>query len=464
MTRNLLLTGAACIAGILASAQTTEYSPYSRYGLGLFEPVPPTFLMGLGGGSAAWWDGSGYNPSQPASGASCANTTWQLSGLGTSMELSQEGQASARARFGSPGPMSLVVKRPGGARAWTLDLVPASSMGYAITRTGSMEGVGSYSERYTGDGGLTWARAGWSRGFRSHGMWPTAAGDSVRIQKRVLFVGARMNYLFGEQSRRAVLDIADVGFLDQINTSRFKHRSPGLEAGMLFDRLLSARYSDSGDLLGSTSLQLGATFAPSAPVQSDIERLITITQTFGGVPLAVDTALLVSSPNLGWRLPSVWSVGLGVTRSTRAGGTVRAVVDIRTQDWSGASSLAEGVLAPGVDWGVQESFRCGVEWMPGRGSNRSTLWSLATWRIGMAEEKGPFTIDGAPLVTRRISCGGTLPLAQSRSTSRVSFGMEFGDRSTGAPGALNEQFASISVGVQLQPFFKNLWLTPQLYD
>jgi hypothetical protein len=82
----------------------------------------------------------------------------------------------------------------------------------------------------------------------------------------------------------------------------------------------------------------------------------------------------------------------------------------------------------------------------------------------MAEETGPFAIDGAPLVTRRISCGGTLPLAQSRSTSRVSFGMEFGDRGTGAPGALNEQFASISVGVQLQPFFKNLWLTPQLYD
>jgi hypothetical protein len=42
--------------------------------------------------------------------------------------------------------------------------------------------------------------------------------------------------------------------------------------------------------------------------------------------------------------------------------------------------------------------------------------------------------------------------------------MEFGDRSTGTPGSLKEHFAAVSVGFQLQPFFKNLWLTPQLYD
>jgi len=105
-----------------------------------------------------------------------------------------------------------------------------------------------------------------------------------------------------------------------------------------------------------------------------------------------------------------------------------------------------------------------VEWVPGRGKGRNSTWALAAWRIGCAEETAPFTVDGAALTTRRISLGATVPLARSRSTSRMSFGMEFGDRSTGTTGNLKEQFAAVSVGFQLQPFFKNLWLTPQLYD
>ena len=464
MMRTLPFAGIALLIGGGLSGQTTEFSPYSRYGLGLFAPIPPTALMGIGGGSAAWWDGSTYNPDQPASGVSCANTTFQLSAVGTSLALSSSGGGSARARFGAPGPMSLVVKRPAGSRAWTLDLQPGSSTGYAITRTGSLEGVGKYSETYSGDGGLTWARFGYSQAFRRSGMLATAGADSVRVQKQVVFAGVRMNYLFGEQGRKAVLDIVDINFLDQINTVRAQHRSPGLEAGLLLDRLVAARYSASGELLNSLSVQFGGTFAPSAPVESDLMRLVTITQTFGGVPLAVDTALYTSSSSTGWRLPQVFSVGLGISRSTRSGGTVRAAVDVRRQDWSGSKTLQEAVLAPGVAWGVQESFRAGVEWVPGRGKGRTATWALAAWRIGCSEETSPFTVGGSPLTTRRISLGGTLPLARSRSTSRVSFGMEFGDRSTGTPESLKEQFATVSVGFQLQPFFKNLWLTPQLYD
>lgn len=464
MMRALLFAGFAWFAGGALSGQTTELSPYSRFGLGLFTPLPPTALMGIGGGSAAWWDGSVYNPDQPASGASCANTTFQLSAVGTSLALSQPGMATARARFGAPGPMSLVVKRPAGNRAWTMDLQPASSTGYAITRSGNIEGVGNYQESYTGDGGLTWARVGYSQAFRRTGLRPTAGADSVRVQQRVVFAGIRMNYLFGEQSRRAVLDIVDVNFLDQINTARSQHRSPGVEAGVLVDRLISARYSASGELLNSLSVQLGGTFAPSAPVMSDLSRLVTITQTFGGVPLAVDTALYLSNEGTVWRLPQVYSVGLGISRSTRAGGTVRATLDVRRQDWTAAASEQTDLLAPGVAWGVQESFRAGMEWVPGRGKGRNSTWALAAWRIGCAEETAPFTIGGEALTTRRISLGASLPLARSRSTSRMSFGMEFGDRSTGAPAGLKEQFATVSVGFQLQPFFKNLWLTPQLYD
>lgn len=464
MIRLLLLTGIALLSGAALTAQTTEYSPYSRFGLGLFTPLPPTALMGIGGGSAVWWDGSLYNPAQPASAASCANTTFQVSAAGTSLSLSKEGAESDRARFGAPGPMSLVVKRPAGKRAWTLDLQPGTSTGYAITRTGTLEGVGKYSEQYTGDGGLSWARFGYAQSFRRTGLMPTASGDSIRIQKQVIFAGVRMNYLFGEQGRRAVLDIVDVNFLDQINTLRTRHRSPGLEAGFILDRLVSARYSPSGELIHSLSVQLGGTYAPSAPVESDLDRLVTITQTFGGVPLAVDTAFMASTAGTGWRLPQALSFGIGISRATRSGGTVRASLDVRQQDWQGAATLQGELLAPGVEWGKQESFRAGVEWVPGRGKGRSSTWALSAWRLGCSEETSPFTVGGTPLTTRRISAGASLPLAQSRSTSRISFGMEFGERSTGTPGSLKEQFATVSVGFQLQPFFKNLWLTPQLYD
>jgi hypothetical protein len=52
MMRTLLFAGIALLIGGGLSGQTTEFSPYSRYGLGLFAPIPPTALMGIGGGSA----------------------------------------------------------------------------------------------------------------------------------------------------------------------------------------------------------------------------------------------------------------------------------------------------------------------------------------------------------------------------------------------------------------------------
>ena len=100
--------------------------------------------------------------------------------------------------------------------------------------------------------------------------------------------------------------------------------------------------------------------------------------------------------------------------------------------------------------------------MPGSGG--------ASYKAGFALDAYPVAYNGSQLSAWRASAGMTIPLEGSRSTSRLHFGVEMGHRGldsengTVLEGTLEESLLKIQVGVTLAPFFKNLWLTPKLYD
>jgi hypothetical protein len=52
----------------------------------------------------------------------------------------------------------------------------------------------------------------------------------------------------------------------------------------------------------------------------------------------------------------------------------------------------------------------------------------------------------------------------SRSASRIHFGMDFGQRTMNDGIGLQEEIANVHIGFTLNPFYKNIWLTPRLYD
>ena len=186
-----------------------------------------------------------FQPNNPASATYLSQTTFQASGIGNQLTL-QEGEASASAAFGSPGPMGIVIKRNGGKNALILNVSPFSNSGYTVSRSGNYEGIGLATERYEGQGGLSALNIGWARVFKGSKM-VEAGSDSIRIQSNALHLGVQSHYVFGQISRTSTLDIIDPTFLDHRNRFTAQHRSVTANAGIVFDQLLFVQYNDRGD-------------------------------------------------------------------------------------------------------------------------------------------------------------------------------------------------------------------------
>ena len=456
----LAALGMALLFSVPSTAQQSELSPYSRYGFGLIGQLQAPAYAGLGGMETTLLNGYQFQPNNPASATYLNQTTFQASGIGNQVQLKQ-GDASASAAFGSPGPFGIVVKRTNGKNALILNLSPYSNSGYAISRSDTYDGIGLANERYEGDGGLSALNIGWARVFK--GSKSVQAGsDSIRIQSNALHLGIQSHYLFGQISRTSTLDIIDPTFLDHRNRFTAQHRSVTATAGLVYDQLLHVRYDDRGDFEQSISMRMGAVFTPSTNLHSSLVSIDETTQTLGGIPVPLDTAFYSERLDYRARMPRTFSLGSSLHFDRGDGMRVAAGVEYKVSAWDEvASEFAPEMQSDGVDWMAAESMHFGVQFNPGNAEQRHPTWGKATYRFGLNRQLQPYAVDGHQVQTQAITGGFTLPLVGSRSLSRLHFGTELGERSTQA-GALEETFIRFHFGVSLIPYFKNNRLIPRL--
>ena len=458
----LAALGVAMLFSIPGTAQQSELSPYSRYGFGLIGQLQPPAYAGLGGMETTLLNGYQFQPNNPASATYLNQTTFQASGIGNQMQLKQ-GDASASAAFGSPGPFGIVVKRNSGKNALILNLSPYSNSGYAISRSDTYTGIGLANERYEGDGGLSALNIGWARVFKGS-KFVQAGSDSIRIQSNALHLGIQTHYLFGQISRTSTLDIIDPTFLDHRNRFTAQHRSVASNAGMVYDQLLHVQYNDRGDFEQSISLRMGGVFTPSTNLHSSLVSIDETTQTLGGIAVPLDTAYYSERLDYRARMPRSLSFGSSLHFDRGDGMRIAAGVEYKTTAWDEvAPDFAPEMQSDGVEWMASESMHFGLQFNPGNPEQRHPTWGKATYRFGLNRQLQPYAVDGHQVQTQAITSGFTLPLVGSRSLSRLHFGTELGERSTQA-GALEETFVRFHFGVSLMPFFKNNWLIPRLYD
>jgi len=458
----LAALGVALLFSTSGTAQQSELSPYSRYGFGLIGQLQAPAYAGLGGMETTLLNGYQFQPNNPASATSLNQTTFQASGIGNQMQLKQ-GDASASAAFGSPGPFGIVVKRNNGKNALILNLSPYSNSGYAISRSDTYDGIGLANERYEGDGGLSALNIGWARVFKGS-KFVEAGSDSIRIQSNALHLGIQTHYLFGQISRTSTLDIIDPTFLDHRNRFTAQHRSVTANAGMVYDQLLHVQYNDRGDFEQSISLRMGGVFTPSTNLHSSLVSIDETTQTLGGIPVPLDTAFYSERLDYRARMPRSLSLGSSLHFDRGDGMRIAAGVEYKTTAWDQvAPDFAPEMQTDGVEWMAAKSMHFGLQFNPGNPEQRHPTWGKATYRFGLNRQLQPYAVDGHQVQTRAITGGFTLPLVGSRSLSRLHFGTELGERSTQA-GALEETFVRFHFGVSLMPFFKNNWLIPRLYD
>ena len=302
--------GMICIAN-LSTAQQSELSPYSRYGFGLVNQLHSPVFAGLGGMETTLFNGYQFQPNNPASATFLSQTTFQASGIGNRLSLEQGDAPRAMTSFGSPGPIGMVVKRQSGDNALILNLSPYSTTGYVITRNSEVSEIGSVQERYEGNGGLNNFNIGWAHVSKGTRFVMAGPNDSILVQNGALHMGIQTQYLFGQLSRSSTLDILDPTFLDHQNRFTAQHRSISTTVGLVYDQLISARYSALKDFEQSYSIRLGGTYTPETNLHSTIQNLDETTQTLGGISIGLDTAFYservnfrVACPNLTLWVPA----------------------------------------------------------------------------------------------------------------------------------------------------------------
>ena len=445
--------------------QETETSPWSRFGLGLTMPTLSSPQLLMGGVSSPILDGFVINPDQPASAAGSVTTLFQSSLHGTNSNMT-EGVSTDTVNSGSIGAISLVVKKPGGKTAFMMGLTPYSAKGYSVSRSFNdslNNDLGNIRETYSGSGGTAKSYLGIARAFKGK-KWMSAGNiDSVLVSNRALFLGAQVSFLFGEVISTGRLDFEDVTYLDNKTSTSMRHRSLGGLFGVQAYQLLWAKYDENRNFKGSATIFAGATYAPESLLLTDYEKSIETVQLLSSVETVIDTSSYINVLDAEGRIPSKFSAGGAIVFAQSDGSRLLISGDYMQEDWESISdSFDINILDGEATWAKASRTSLGVSITPNPDG--------ASFKAGYALDKYPIAYKGSQLEGWRASAGITVPLEGSRSTSRLHFGVEMGHRGlsinngTVLEDNLEESLLKIQIGVTLAPFFKNLWLTPKLYD
>jgi hypothetical protein len=462
--KGLIAFGWVLMLQTSATAQQSEFSPYSRFGFGLINQVNTPVATGLAGMETGLANSYQFSPSNPASATFLTQTTLQGSGMVSNLTMRQLDGDEAGATYGTAGPIGIVVKQKNGKNALILGVSSYSNSGYAITRSNDIEGIGVVEESYIGEGGLSNANIGWARVFRSTSFVPAGNSDSIRVSNRSLHLGVQTQYLFGQVSRSSTLDITDPTFLDHRARVTAQHRSISMDIGAILDQLLFVNYNANREFQNSMALRIGGVFTPESALSSDISSLDETTQTLGGIPVNLDTSSFSSLLDFQGRMPHSLNGALSLHYDRSDGMRWAAALEYSSTAWGDVDGeMAPELLSDGVRWVDAKTLRFGFQFNLGNSEQRNPTWGKAIYRLGLATGNQPFEIDGTPISHQLASAGATIPLVGSRSLSRIHFGMEFGTRSAASDG-IDERIYRINLGVSLMPFFKNNWLVPRLYD
>jgi len=391
-----------------------------------------------------------------------------------------EGDSTESVNYGSPGGINLVVKKPGGSSAIMMGVIPYSSKGYRVSRTVETDTLfGNYSESYTGSGGTAKSFLGYARSFKGKKWLSAGNADSVLVGNRAVYLGAQVSLLFGEVISTARMNIEDVTYYDRRSATSMKHRSLGGLLGIQAFQLLWANYDSERNFKGSASLYLGATYAPEANLYTEHEETVETLLFLNNVETVSDTTYS-SLLDAKRRMPSKYSLGGAIVFENANGRRVLLAVDFMKEDWTVLSDSIYDydfhILEGDATWAVASRSSIGLTVKPRTDRSNNNILSRSTFKAGYALDLYPISYDTnndndyRQLRGWRASAGVTIPLEGSRSSSRVHFGVEMGQRGVGIKNgtvfeeSLQESLFSIQLGVTLAPFFKNLWLTPKLYD
>lgn len=436
-----LCSSAVVVLGQNPALNPKINSPYSRFGLGDFNPQHLAAQGGMGGLSAAFHDPYHINPLNPAALSRLDATAFEvgidarysaLSAEGASEDLWSGNLTYLALAFPLINPINEVLDRKDTKLGLGMSFVlqPYTTVGYNVEATQQTAGAGQ-STNFLKGAGETY-RLSWSNGVRYGGL----SG------------GITLGYNWGtlENSRRVEFDSLDLGytneFLDKFTLSglfwrfgvQYTHefKKPD-DKGVLKPsgkRLIFGLHGSTANGFNTESTRFGQRFNPNF-----------------GVPIFVDTLFNESGVEGTGQLPAAFTAGVTYERVNK----FRVGVEMDVQQWSDYRNDAQSNTTLSNTW----HMRFGGEYIPDHLSYDS-YWERVRYRFGAFYGNDPRSFGGEQLLDYGLTLGFGFPIILPRQrTSFINFTVEAGQ--FGLSDALQETYINMTLGFTLNDntwFFK----------
>jgi hypothetical protein len=92
------------------------------------------------------------------------------------------------------------------------------------------------------------------------------------------------------------------------------------------------------------------------------------------------------------------------------------------------------------------------------------LFQKMSYRVGFRTNDMYISLNDQNLREDVLTAGFSIPLDVSRSSSKINFGIEFGNRGGTNNGLVKEEFINVQLGFTFTPYYRNNWFVQSKYD
>jgi len=411
-----------CLSGVMANAQITVQSPYSKFGIGNIKGTLLPQLRAMGGISTGVYKNSFFNNinmQNPAtySGIDAAVLDIGLSGSFAQLKNKSLTENTFNAAL-SHVALGFNVSRRSGI---SFGILPYSELGYDFKSSGKLgtdaSNLKDVDYLYTGEGGLTKAYFGYGVGI----------GDHLRL-------GANIEYLFGKLSENRSTQIPnDGGAMSSRMQDSKSIGGLGYSYGAQYQLQLDSKTSLVLGYSGSASSALGST-TTSYVTQYKIDA--------DGVEYpAIDTLFTTENAKTDLILPLQHQFGVALHKNDKW----MIGADYRLGKWA-------DMKINNVNQGLQDTygFSVGGQFVPDYSSISSYL-KRVEYRLGFQYDKTYIRLNNQDIKQAAFTFGVGLPLSSySRGTFyRANIAAEIGRRGSVSNGLLQERYVNFHIGFTL---------------
>ena len=472
-----------------STAQVTNSSPYSRYGIGDLSGKGFAQGFAMGGTNIALQNDSVpmffINTGNPASYSNMRLTTAEL---GQNFNRTQLESASAKKTINNASLAYLSLAFP--IKKWwgaSVGLLPYSSVGYKVSDQQQINGIGEVDFLYEGSGGVNQVYFG--NGIKPlyglPGMFKQSkkyqrllsktnkenilksdsalAADHLKIRKKLnrkkswqsLSLGMNASYMFGniDNTRRSIFPYGSNSFNTRTGTTTRLgdfYFDYGAQYAHTIDSIKGR------DLKENVKLLFGASFAAQTNINAKIDSLsYTYFNNSSGYEIGKDTLLNNENTKGQIKFPLSFGFGLGIKKGDRwliAG-------DFAVQNWSSFTAFNKSQE-------LKNSMRvsAGVQYVPNSKANgKGNYLKRINYRIGGRYAQTLLELKNSQLTEYGLSLGVGLPVGRNfllQNFSLINIGVELGQRGTTANGLIKEQFVKATIGFTIN----DRWFVKPKFD